>query len=499
MSSPCLLLLLSVALAPPTAGLKLAPAAQAPKGPAWAAATEVDALSNALPYYDIFARLAESRDFATEYFARRPVLLDEVPGIAGSFTLDDVQRAVDSDFLDAGRGVADGKGGWKMAPVSQPRGSSFEDAKMRYVDVAAAIRKGTVVFNSAGAHIPKLGAYCLAALDAFELPNCLNLYLTGAGVSTSAPPHTDKQDVFVLQTCGAKHWRVFAPPPPHKKPLSDPLARGKAHDALSLSELDAPLLDVVLHPGMCLYVPAGFPHTTDTVNTRGEGDGEAAGDSVHLTIGIDTHIWGLNYNEARKGALRRARLPDTLGDTQVPPAKYWGELMEVPGSLGFLRRHAAVGADGADGASAVAARLAGVSRAVEAERWGSHDDEAIMSSLDAEAVATQLERHAERMVGVMRAMYLDAANDVRSAPPGSPPISLFRVKEHMGAVERAMEEHVSGFAPSDGGGGARFGGGGAATAAASKKGKAKAAIGGGFGGGGGKGKGGKKGKAKKKR
>ena len=52
-------------------------------------------------------------------------------GIVGSFTMKDVQHAVDSDFLDAGRGVADGKGGWKMAPVSTPRGTSFEDAKMR--------------------------------------------------------------------------------------------------------------------------------------------------------------------------------------------------------------------------------------------------------------------------------------------------------------------------------------------------------------------------------
>ena len=34
-------------------------------------------------------------------------------------------------------------GGWKMAPVSKPRGSSFEDAKMRYVDVVEAMKLGT--------------------------------------------------------------------------------------------------------------------------------------------------------------------------------------------------------------------------------------------------------------------------------------------------------------------------------------------------------------------
>ena len=69
-----------------------------------------------------------------------------------------------------------------------------------------------------------------------------------------------------------------------------------------------------------LYVPAGFPHTTDTVNTAAalEANPAAAGDSVHLTIGIDTHIWGLNRLSLRSGALHRARLPDGLKPTTLP-------------------------------------------------------------------------------------------------------------------------------------------------------------------------------------
>ena len=174
--------------------------AMAMSGGAWAEATGAPVAATAAPYFDVFARLADSAEFS-DAFGRTPMLFSEpFEGIAGSFTLQDLEVAVDSDFLDAGRGVADGKGGWKMAAVSQPRGPSFEDAKMRYCDVAAALSGGTVVFNSAGAHIPKLGAFCLAALDAFELPNCLNLYCTGKGTVTSAPPHTDKQDVFVI--CG---------------------------------------------------------------------------------------------------------------------------------------------------------------------------------------------------------------------------------------------------------------------------------------------------------
>ena len=169
-------------------------------------------------FYDFFADLAGSTDFACNVWARKPALMTDVAGVANSFTLEDLQTAVDGDFLDAGRGVpdVDAPGGWKMAPVSQPRGPSFEDAKMRYVDVADAMTKGTVVFNSAGAHIAPLGTMCLAALDAFDVPNCLNLYVTAKGTVTSAPPHTDKQDVFVLQSGGAKRWRVFAPPEPRR-------------------------------------------------------------------------------------------------------------------------------------------------------------------------------------------------------------------------------------------------------------------------------------------
>ena len=44
----------------------------------------------------------------------------------------------------------------------------------------------------------------------FEQPAGLNVYLTGDRVEKAAPPHTDRQEVFVVQCAGAKRWRVFA-------------------------------------------------------------------------------------------------------------------------------------------------------------------------------------------------------------------------------------------------------------------------------------------------
>jgi hypothetical protein len=142
--------------------------------------------------------------------------------------MDDLKQVVDNEFLEAGRGTfQEGRGGWNMAAVSTPRGSSFQDAKLQYQDVlnALAVKSGTVVFNSAGGFMPKLALVCLECLEAFNMPTAVNMYITSAGQVVSAPPHSDKQDVFVIQTQGSKRWRVFSPPPPSRLFKSDPFAR----------------------------------------------------------------------------------------------------------------------------------------------------------------------------------------------------------------------------------------------------------------------------------
>ena len=439
------LFVLSLNVPPRAPPLRLTAASTSPdataSGASWVAALggNIHGAAAGEAFYDAFASLASSADFVRDSFARKPLLIDSVAGVANSFTLDDLREAVDGDFLDAGRGIPDvgAPGGWKMAPVSEPRGPSFEDAKMRYVDVADAMRKGTVVFNSAGAHIAPLGTMCLAALDAFDVPNCLNLYVTAKGTTTSAPPHTDKQDVFVMQSCGAKRWRVYEPPAPAKKPAADPLARGKAADNLDLSELSEPLIDTVLTPGQVLYVPAGWPHTTDTINTADAGEA-AADDSVHLTIGLDTHIWGLNYAAMRAGALARAKLPDAVNVHTLPADDYW-QLMGVPPSVGFLSRHQEIGSDVDAG---IVDELVRCARLAEPSRWADAADDDLIETLDARAISGQVARHAKAVVDVQRAMYLDAARDVRPSTPGMPRVSIFRVKEHMACLESAMEGHL---------------------------------------------------------
>ena len=62
-----------------------------------------------------------------------------------------------------------------------------------------------------------------------------------------------------------------------------------------------------------LYIPAGYPHTTDTLLEPVE-DEVASQPSVHLTVGVDSHIWSLSYAHLRQHALTRAGQPAALSD-----------------------------------------------------------------------------------------------------------------------------------------------------------------------------------------
>lgn len=213
---------------------------------------------------------------------------------------------------------------------------------MSFDDVQSALAKGTVILNAAGAHIPKLAGPSLAVTDATLLPCALNLYVTAAGKKTSAPPHTDKQDVCVVQTAGCKHWKVYAPPDPSIKPGVDLFARGKGDDSLplySLSETSELLLETTLHPGDTLFVPAGFPHTTSTV-AKSDSDtttatSESDETSIHLTLGIDHHIWELDYLSVRRLAYRWAGVSDNTlrSSAAVENNPYVGRVNQLPYTL----------------------------------------------------------------------------------------------------------------------------------------------------------------------
>jgi lysine-specific demethylase/histidyl-hydroxylase NO66 len=88
--------------------------------------------------------------------------------------------------------------------------------------------------------------------------------------------HYDVHDVFVLQVSGAKRWRIHAPV--WESPLRDqPWTDRRA--AVQRAAAEPPLIEAVLEPGDCLYLPRGFLHAATALG----------GVSTHLTLGV--HTW----------------------------------------------------------------------------------------------------------------------------------------------------------------------------------------------------------------
>mmetsp|Transcript_31397 Transcript_31397/g.75949 ORF Transcript_31397/g.75949 Transcript_31397/m.75949 type:complete len:812 (+) Transcript_31397:223-2658(+) len=361
---------------------------------------------------------------------------------ASWFTMDDLELALEDDFLDAARGSTDKNKAWQITTVSEPLGDSFEEARMTIEDVNKALELGTVIFNAAGAHIPKLAGPCLSVTDATSTPNAVNLYLTKTNKPTSAPPHTDKQDVVVVQSTGVKHWKVYGPPDPSLKPQADPFARGKMTDALPLHRLEATsplLLETDLRKGDVLFVPGGFPHTTSTTiksddadDDGGDDDGgnvdEVEENSLHLTFNIDHLVWDLSYLSARRLALRRSHVRDplTTGDYSVNnnendsnlavyvggvnklPLDIHQEIMaEIP--LGFLDDDDDQDGDGAAKVSVedVTAELKRVSKLVDEESFSQVPDEVWMETIE------RLKQHGKELLDIHRDMYLAALDEGR--------------------------------------------------------------------------------------
>jgi hypothetical protein len=359
-----------------------------------------------------------------------------------SFTMRDLEKALEDDFLDASRGSTDNRKGWAISPVSIPKGDSFEEARMTYEDVQKALEKGTVIFNAFGAHVPKLAGPCLAVTDATDTPNAVNLYVTAYGKRTSAPPHTDKQDVVVVQSNGKKHWRVYEPTPASLKPSADVFARGKGTDGLPLHVLEAMegnlLLETDLNPGDVLFIPAGFPHTTGTAHTDEEGSGSEQGDktSVHLTYNIDTHVWELDYLNARRLALRRANVADSaLGQSRDEDNVYVGNVNELPAEvhrgllaefpLGFLGPESNDNDESAS-VDAITARLKELSEAVDPETFRAVEDSVWKETVE------ELKSKGNEMLEIHRDMYLAAIEEGRTRKAED------AMTAHLGNQRRAM-------------------------------------------------------------
>jgi len=211
-------------------------------------------------------------------------------GFADLLSLDDVDDIVASTGMRAPafRLVRDGATLPRAAVTRRARiGSRPVDD---LVDVAAVHREfaagATIVLQGLHRSWGPVTALCRSLETSLTHPVQANAYLTPP-ISQGLHVHADPHDVFAVQTYGVKRWVVHP--------------EGAAHP-----------LDVELHPGDVLYLPAGTRHAAQTVQRP----------SLHLTIGVRT----LRLRDVARRVVEVA-LSDPALDTPLPPG--WAEDPEL--------------------------------------------------------------------------------------------------------------------------------------------------------------------------
>ena len=159
----------------------------------------------------------------------------------------------------------------------------------------------TVVLQGLHRYWPPLTRLVAELELALGHPCQANAYLTPPG-SQGFAVHHDSHDVFVFQTHGSKLWEVHPAP-----------------DESSGQETAGPR-EVLLEPGVSMYLPTGTPHAARAQDTV----------SLHVTIGINQLTWRTLLDLA----VRRG-LADVDADEHLP-AGY----LERPGVLaeGLVQR-----------------------------------------------------------------------------------------------------------------------------------------------------------------
>ncbi|HET8614307.1 MAG TPA: cupin domain-containing protein [Actinomycetales bacterium] len=178
-------------------------------------------------------------------------------------------------------------------------------------------------------------------------PVQVNAYVTPPQ-SRGFDDHYDVHDVFVLQVEGEKRWRVHEPV--HRAPLRDqPWTDHRA--TVEAAAGTEPVIDTVLRPGDCLYLPRGYLHAATALG----------GVSTHLTFGV--HTWTRHHlaDELVRAALIALR-EDADTRASLPLGIDVGDAADVADEVELVRRRVAE-AIGTVSADVVADRLAVRSRA----------------------------------------------------------------------------------------------------------------------------------------
>ncbi|CAL1142210.1 unnamed protein product [Cladocopium goreaui] len=236
--------------------------------------------------------------------------------------------------------------------IGQAKAHSFmaddqRDREATEASVRQGLEMGTWVISSGNSLSPHLARICEALQCSFQVPFVTtNVYISRLDSPITAPLHTDRFDSFIMQTEGAKRWRIFdtsaAVPrwPVLDAGMSD---RGKAGDVLYLEQVGPLLLDECLKCGEVVYLPRGFPHATSTFDTSSLSTTSCY--STSLTVSLLLESVGLTMDKVMRCAAGihegRNQLGQCFGAEEILKATPQNELMRATLPIGFLARRVA--------------------------------------------------------------------------------------------------------------------------------------------------------------
>ena len=127
-------------------------------------------------------------------------------------------------------------------------------------------RGATITIDSLEYLSQEVDEICGAIAEEVNLPATATAYVTPPG-RRGLNPHTDEEDVFVLQTFGAKKWIV------------DSAQRQEVATAsgFPLNEEMLQVEPIVLCPGDMFFLPAGTPHVAEALDHL----------SIHITFSVE--------------------------------------------------------------------------------------------------------------------------------------------------------------------------------------------------------------------
>lgn len=169
------------------------------------------------------------------------------------------------------------------------------------------IEGASLVLNRADLAWAPIGRLCQALRPLVHHAFAV-VYLTPRR-SQAVPPHTDDQDVFVVQVAGSKEWTVYDHCPVHH-PFHDEQLGKQEDKPLPAAVFQGPRRRLVLHAGDCLFIPRGTPHEA------------RAGDeaSMHVTVTVQTS--DATVATALAATISRALRGTPQGRRSLPPGAW---------------------------------------------------------------------------------------------------------------------------------------------------------------------------------